>query len=422
MSMDKRTFLKQGAALAAGFPVLTTMVHELNRRYHGITPESLAKSEDYWQTIRQAYRLKQDYINLENGYYNFIPEPTLNKYIDHIREVNYQGSYYMRTVQFENKDKAAHKLADLLDCGHDELIITRNTTESMDTVVNGYDWRAGDEAVMAEQDYGSMLNQFKLIAERYGVKNTVISVPNHPASDNEIVDLYAKAITPKTRLLMVCHMINITGQILPIRKISEMAHGYNVDVMVDGAHAVGHFDFSLRNLGCDYYGSSLHKWLSTPLGAGILYVRKEKIRGLWPTFASWNNNPEDIRKLNQTGTHPVHTDLTIQDAIEFYLAVGKERKEARLRFLQQYWTSQLRNVPGVILNTPADAKRSCGIANIGVSGMKPSELSKILMDKYKIFTVPIEGQGVFGCRITPNIYTTTDELEVFVKSVKEIVA
>jgi selenocysteine lyase/cysteine desulfurase len=422
MSMDKRTFLKQGAALAAGFPVLTTMVHDLNQRYHGITPESLAKSEDYWQTIRQAYRLKQDYINLENGYYNFIPEPTLNKYIDHIREVNYQGSYYMRTVQFENKDKAAHKLADLLDCGHDELIVTRNTTESMDTVVNGYDWRAGDEAVMAEQDYGSMLNQFKLIADRYGVKNTMISVPNHPVSDNEIVDLYEKAITPKTRLLMVCHMINITGHILPIRKIAEMAHGYNVDVMVDGAHAVGHFDFSLRNLGCDYYGSSLHKWLSTPLGAGMLYVRKEKIKGLWPTFASWNNNPEDIRKLNQTGTHPVHTDLTIQDAIEFYLAIGKERKEARLRFLQQYWTSKLRNIEGVILNTPADAQRSCGIANIGVSNMKPSELSKILMDKYKIFTVPIEGQGVFGCRITPNIYTTTDELDVFVEAIKEVVA
>lgn len=420
--MDKRTFLKQGAVLAAGLPALTSMVHGLNLNYQGVSPETLAKSEDFWLSIRQAYRLKEDYINLENGYYNFIPEPTLSKYIEHIREVNYQGSYYMRTVQFENKDKAAHKLADLLDCGHDELIITRNTTESMDTVVNGYDWRAGDEAVMAEQDYGSMLNQFKLIGERYGVRNAIISVPNHPASDNEIVDLYEKAVTPKTRLLMVCHMINITGHILPIREITEMAHGYNVDVMVDGAHAVGHFDFSLRNLGCDYYGSSLHKWLSTPLGAGMLYVRKDKIKGLWPTFASWNNNPEDIRKLNQTGTHPVYTDLTIQDAIEFYLAIGKERKEARLRFLQQYWTGRLRNVQGVILNSPAEEHRSCGIANIGVANLKPSELSKKLMDKYKIFTVPIEGQGVFGCRITPNIYTTTAELDAFVKAVKEIVA
>ena len=420
--MDKRTFLKQSAAIAAGIPLITSGIHELNQFFQGVSAEKLAETEEYWLQIRQLYRLKPDYINLENGYYNFIPEPTLNKYMDHVREVNYQGSHYMRTVQFENKDKAAHKLAALLDCGEDELIITRNTTESLDTVINGYDWRAGDEAVMAEQDYGSMLNQFKLMAARHGIVNKMVNVPLHPTSDNEIVDVYERAITEKTRLLMVCHMINITGQILPIQKIAEMAHSYNVDVMVDGAHAVGHFDFSLRNLGCDYYGSSLHKWLSVPLGAGILYVRKEKVKDLWPTFAAWNNNAEDIRKLNQTGTHPVHTDLTIQDAIEFYLSIGKDRKEARLRFLQQYWTEPLRDIKGIVLNTPADAKRACGIANVGVSNMKPSDLAKTLMDTYKIFTVPIEGQGVFGCRITPNIYTTTEELDAFIKAIKEIAA
>lgn len=420
--MNKRTFLKKSATIAAGIPLLTSRIHDINGFFQGISAEKLAETEDYWLQIRQLYRLKPDYINLENGYYNFIPESTLNRYIDHIREVNYQGSHYMRTVQFENKDKAAHKLADLLDCGRDELIITRNTTESLDTVINGYDWHAGDEAVMAEQDYGSMLNQFKLMAARYGIVNKMVSVPIHPTSDNEIVDVYERAITSKTRLLMVCHMINITGQILPVQKIAEMAHGYNVDVMVDGAHAVGQFDFSLRNLGCDYYGSSLHKWLSVPLGAGILYVRKEKVKDLWPTFAAWNNEPGDIRKLNQTGTHPVHTDLTIQDAIEFYLSIGKERKEARLRFLQQYWTSQLRDVKGVKVNTPADPHRACGIANIGVSNMKPSDLAKTLMDRYKIFTVPIEGQGVFGCRITPNVYTTTQELDTFIQAIKEITA
>jgi selenocysteine lyase/cysteine desulfurase len=273
---------------------------------------------------------------------------------------------------------------------------------------------------MAEQDYGAMLNMFKQVANRHGVVNKIVSVPLHPRSDEEIVELYANAITEKTRLLMICHMINITGQILPVRKICDMAHSKGVEVLVDGAHAVAHIRFNIPDLHCDYYGSSLHKWLSTPLGAGILWVKKDKISKVWPLIGPGELAKDDIYRLNHIGTHPVHTDLTISDAIDFYMKVGPERKEERLRFLQNYWTSRVRKFPKVIINTPSDPSRSCGIANVGIKGMKPADLASTLLEKYKIYTVAIDGAGVHGCRITPNIYTTPKELDVLVTALKDL--
>ena len=326
----------------------------------------------------------------------------------------------MRSVQWANKLHICDKLAELADCSGDEIIITRNTTESLDTVIAGMPWEEGDEAVMAIQDYGAMRDMFKLQAKRFGIINKEVSVPNHPKSDQEIVDLYASAITSKTRLLMVCHMINITGHILPIRKICDMAHARGVQVMVDGAHAFGHIKFSMQDLDCDYYGSSLHKWLSAPLGAGMLYVRKERIKGVWQMFGDMGKKEDDILKLNHTGTHPVYTDLAIGNAIEYYDRLGPERKEARLRYIQRYWSDQVRNHPNIVVNTPVEPHKSCGIANVGLKNMTPHDMAKQLMEKYRIFTVAINGQNVFGCRISPNIYTTTKELDFFVDALKEM--
>ena len=344
----------------------------------------------------------------------------MDKYLEHIKEINKQGAYYMRTVQFDNKNAAAARLAALAGCNADELIITRNTTESLDMIINGLHWQAGDEAAMAEQDYGAMLDMFRQVAKRYGTVNRLVSLPMDPKTDDEIVDLYARAITPKTRLLMVCHMVNITGHILPVRKICDMAHSKGVQVMVDGAHAFAHIQFKIKDLDCDYYGCSLHKWLSAPLGAGMLYVKKENISRIWPLFAEGDKKEDDISRLNHTGTIPVATDLTINDAIDFYEQIGAERKEQRLRYLQNYWTDKVRHLDHVVLYTPTDPKRSCAIANAGIKGMKPADLAKILLDKYKIYTVAIDNAGVHGCRITPNIYTTTDELDALVAALKEI--
>ncbi|HMV10284.1 MAG TPA: aminotransferase class V-fold PLP-dependent enzyme [Cyclobacteriaceae bacterium] len=417
--MDKRTFLQHSLALGAAAFMPRIAVGEWLEQHQSYSPAALASDEKFWAGIRKGYKLKPDYINLENGYYCFLPQETLDKYLDHIREVNMQGSYYMRTVQVENKKKVVAKLAELAGCSTAEIAITRNTTESLDTVINGIHWNAGDEAVMAEQDYGSIVNQFKLMEKRYGIVAKVLSVPNHPASDEEIVELYRKAITPKTKLLLVSHMINITGQVLPIKKISDMAHSLNVDVAVDGAHAFAHLNFRIPDLGCDYYATSLHKWLSVPLGSGLLYIREGKAPGLWSLMADWNMK-DDITHLAHTGTHPVATDLTILDAIDFYQKLGPERKEARLQYLQNYWTSRVRSNKNIVLNTPEDPKRSCGIANVGIQNMTPADMAKTLLTKYKIWTVAIDGQGVRGCRITPNVYTTTAELDAFVKALTEM--
>ncbi|WP_353484874.1 aminotransferase class V-fold PLP-dependent enzyme [Haliscomenobacter sp.] len=418
--INKRKFLKNLATLGGAAILSITHMENIFAHVSHLNPLDLARDEDFWQQIRAAYSGTKDFIQLENGYYSLAATEVLENYIQHIRKVNAVSSYYMRTRQSDDKLASRQALARVLGCPVEELIITRNTTESLDTIIAGIDWKSGDEAVMAEQDYGAMLDMFRLQARRYGIVNRMVSVPLNPSSDEEIVDLYEKAITPKTRLLMICHMINITGHILPVKKITDMAHRHNVEVLVDGAHAFAHLDFKIADLGCDYYGSSLHKWTGVPLGAGILYVRKEKIAKIWQLFGDMGYDDDDIRKLNHTGTHPVATDLAIQDAIRFHEMIGVQRKEARLRYLQRYWTDQVRNHSKIFLNTPTAPERSCGIANVGIEGIKPGDLAKTLMEKYKIFTVAIDTANVHGIRVTPHLYISTKELDLFVNALKQI--
>lgn len=420
--VSKRTFLKKIAYAGAAFSLMPFEALEKSiSKIENLSLPQVAQNEDFWTDIRKAYRLKPNYINLENGYFSMQSEEVLKYFIDHVREINYEASYYMRTRQFDDKIAMRQKLATMLGCSVEELAITRNTTESIDSIISGIDWKSGDEAIMAEQDYGSMLDMFKQQARRYGMVNKIISVPNHPKSDEEIVNMYEKAITSKTRLLMVSHIINITGHLLPIKKICDMAHSHGVEVIVDGAHSFAQIDFKITDLGCDYFASSLHKWLGCPLGEGLLYVKKEKIKNIWSTYADKGFADDDIRKLNHTGTHPVHSDLTIADAIRFHEKIGIQRKEARLRFLQEYWTKKARQIPGVIVNTPTDSQRACGIANVGVKNLTPAQLAKTLLEKYKIWTVAIDYANVQGVRITPHVYTSIEELDVFVAALKNIV-
>lgn len=416
--MNKREFIGVLTSLGITLPIWNAPLNAFANTFETYSPTELAKEEDFWKAIRKAYTLKKDYINLENGYYCFMPEPTLEAFLTQVRSQNREGSYYLRTKQFEDKLAVREQLATLAGCKTEELIITRNTTESIDTVIAGMDWKAGDEAIMALQDYGAMLDMFKLQARRYASVNVVLSIPNHPTSDDEIVSLYEKAITPKTKLILVSHIINITGQILPIQKICAMAHQKGVPVLVDGAHAFAQLNFKIPDLGCDYYASSLHKWLSVPLGAGLLYVKKENISKLWQLFGDSSFADDDIRKLNHTGTHPVHTDLTIPAAIQFHQKIGTERKEARLRYLQEYWTQQVRDLPNIVLNTPKESQRACAIANVGLTNYTPAKMAKTLLETYKIWTVAIDHPTVKGCRITPNVYTSTQELDTLVQALK----
>ncbi|RDY59470.1 aminotransferase class V-fold PLP-dependent enzyme [Flagellimonas nanhaiensis] len=417
--MEKRQFLKHlgRATMVAPFVPWTA-----NGNKAPSIPQPYPNTDDdrFWERIREDFDLKPDYINLENGYYCITPRPIMQKLHEHTQMVNYEGSFYMRNKQWENKERVTQKLAKFVGCRSESLIITRNTTESLDMIIGGFPWEKGDEAIFAEQDYGAMKDHFYLVRDRYGIVCKEVSVPNHPKSDDEIVELYESQITPKTKLLMVCHMINITGHILPIKKICEMAHKHGVEVMVDGAHAVGHIDVNIEELNCDYYGSSLHKWLSAPLGNGLLYVAPKNISKIWPLLAEHKREETDILRLNHTGTNPVHIYLAINEAIDYLELIGIRRKEERLRFLQKYWSDQLRNIPNISVNTPKEGQRSCGIGNVGITHIKPEDLAKVLLDEFKIWTVAIDGFNVRGCRITPNIYTTTKELDTFVTAMKTL--
>ena len=416
--MDKRNFIKTLGALSVSSLVSASELTKI--KSVSLSLPNTKSDEELWTTVRSHYTLKDDYINLESGYYSIIPNPVLEHFIKHVKHVNIEGSYYMRNDLNKNKDRVISELAKLVGSTSDQIGITRNATESLDLVISGFQWERGDEAIYAKQDYGTMKEMFEQISSRYGVKTKIVSVPNHPKNDEEIVSIYESQITDNTKLIMICHMINITGQILPVKKICEMAHSYGVEVMVDGAHCVGHFDFSIDEFNCDYYGSSLHKWLATPLGAGLLYVNKKNTHKIWPLLANGNTNKKDIKRLNHIGTHPVHTDLAISNSIDYTNWIGMKKKEKRMRYLQRYWSDKLRTVKNVIVNTPEDLNRSCGIGNVGLSNMSPSQMSNILFEKYKIFTVAIDYANVKGCRISPNIFTTTNELDQFISAVKEM--
>lgn len=417
--MKKRDFIKTFGAIGL-IPFSQNIRYDsLNKIENLLNTENLS-DDDFWKLVRSQYDLNQDFINLESGYYNIIPKPTLKKQIEHIKRVNLEGSFYMRKSRFKDKSTITSELANFVGCNSKNLVITRNTTESLDLIISGFPWKSGDEAIYAYQDYGAMQDMFEQIGKRHGVVLKKVSVPNHPKNDMELISLYESQITSKTRLIMISHMVNITGQILPVKKICDMAHSYGVEVLVDGAHCVGHFNFKIDNLNCDYYGSSLHKWLATPLGAGLLYVNNKHIPKIWPLIADHEKDPNKIQRLSHTGTHPVSTDLTIIDAIEYLNSIGIKKKESRLRFLKTYWQNALKNESNIVINTPFDPQRSCGIGNVGLKNMKPETLANRLYEEFGIFTVAIDYANVKGCRITPNIFTNENELDTFIDAMKSL--
>ena len=415
--MNKREFIQKfGLVGLATYSLPNDIIYDKNK----FNLNACKTEDDLWKTVKSHYSLKPDYINLENGYYNIIPNPTLYKYIEHVKTINFEGSYYMRNSLEDDNLKLRKRISDWLSCDKENIIITRNTTESLDLIIGGYPWEKGDEAIYAQQDYGSMKLMFEQVSKKYNIKTKVISIPNHPSSDEEIVHLYESQISKKTKLIMVCHMINITGQVLPIKKICEMAHSYGVEVMVDGAHCIGHFDFSIEDLNCDYYGSSLHKWLSAPLGAGLLYIKEKHISKIWPLLAGHSSDFNGIKKLNHLGTNPVHVHLAINNALDYIDWIGIKRKEKRLKELQNHWIQNLKNVSNVEINTPLSFSKSFGIGNIGIKDMSPKIMADQLLKKFNIFTVAIDYANVKGCRITPNIYNSIDEIEIFIEAVRKL--
>ncbi|WP_315816845.1 aminotransferase class V-fold PLP-dependent enzyme [Paraflavitalea speifideaquila] len=305
------------------------------------------------------------------------------------------------------KGALAKNLALLAGCSPEEIAIHRNASEALENVIFGLQLKAGDEVVLSKQDYPNMMNAWKQRELRDGIKLVWVNL-DLPSEDNEaMTNAYTRAFTAKTKVVHLTHVINWNGQITPVRKIADAAHQKGIEVVVDGAHSFAHFQYTIPELGADYFGTSLHKWLSACIGSGLLYIKKDKIKNIYPLFAAPDPKSEDIRKFENMGTRPFFIEQAIGKAIEFYDMIGAQRKEQRLFYLKNYWMSKVKDIPKVQLGTSMKPGFGCAIGLVNIEGKKPSELEGFLLSNYKIHTTTVDWENLKGVRITPNVYTTT---------------
>ncbi|MBS1602781.1 MAG: aminotransferase class V-fold PLP-dependent enzyme [Bacteroidetes bacterium] len=379
----------------------------------------LASDEDFWYYVQQSFTVSPELINLNNGGVSPSPkvvQDAMKRYYDLSNE---GPSYYMWRILDQGREPLRRDLARIAGCPAEEVAIQRNASEALETVIFGLPLKAGDEVVVSKFDYPNCVNAWKQRELRDGIKLVWVS-PELPSEDNEyLAGLFVKAFTPRTKVVHVTHVINWTGQIMPVRKIADAAHEKGIEVLVDGAHSFAHFEFTIPSLGADYFGTSLHKWLAACIGTGLLYVKKEKTARLFPLFAAPDPKADNIRKFENLGTRPFFIEQAIGKAINFYDMIGPARKEQRLMYLKNYWMAAVKDIPKVKLYTSMKPGFGCAIGVVGVEGKEPHELEDFLFSQYKIHTTTIVWENIRGVRVTPNVYTTTKDLDKLIAGIGE---
>ncbi|MCW5909077.1 MAG: aminotransferase class V-fold PLP-dependent enzyme [Chitinophagales bacterium] len=425
--MNRKSFLKRTALATAGISLLDWMKpseaeafqFHLNR-LEGKEPQQVASDEDFWHFIRQQYTTSPNIINLNNGGVSPQPKPVQEAHIRNYQYCNEAPSYYMWRILDQGREPLRERIAKLAGVSPLEIAINRNTTEGLNTIIFGLNLKAGDEVVLCKYDYPNMMNAWKQREKRDGIKLNWVDLQLPEENDEAIIKKYEAAITPRTKIVHVTHMINWTGQVLPARKIADMAHKKGCEVIVDGSHSFAHLTYSITDLDCDYYATSLHKWLCAPFGTGFMFIKKDKIKNVWALLSAPIPDADNIGKFEAIGTRSFAAEMAIGNAIDFQLLIGNERKEARLRYLKNYWCEKVKHLPKVKLYTSLQPAYSCAIATIGIDGIKGGELSNALFEKAKIHTTGIEHEAVNGARITPHVYTTTEDLDKLIDTIKTI--
>ena len=419
--MDRRNFMqKSGAVTLTGLAFLssinknfaTTFEKHLNR-LENMSPESGASDEDFWSWIRESFTVSPNLINLNNGGVSPQPKVVQDAHIRYYQYSNEAPSYYMWRILDAGREALRTKLADLAGVSADEIAINRNATEGLNTIIFGLNLKAGDEVVLSKFDYPNMKNAWMQREKRDGIKLNWIDIPQPLEDDNAIVDLYRKAITPKTKIVHITHLINWTGNIVPVKAIADMAHGKGCEVIVDAAHSFGHIDFKIEDTGADYFATSLHKWMCAPFGSGLMYIKKDKIKSVWALLSAVEPDGPDIKKFENLGTRSFASEMAIGAAVDFHNVIGAKRKEDRLRYLKNYWVEKTKNLPKAQLFTSLKPQYSCALTCMGFEGWKAQELDAYLYEKHKVHVVSIVHEKVNGVRITPNVYTTLGELDRF---------
>lgn len=425
--MNRRRFLSmvgKGVGLAAlsstAVAGLLEDLHAATKRIEHLSPEEAAMDEDFWFEIQRSFSITRGITNLNNGGVSPSPRIVTEALCRYIWQQEDVTAYTMWSILEPQSETVRTGLADVFGCDREEIAITRNASESLEIILMGLDLKSGDEVLTTTQDYPRMLTTLRQRELREGLILKMIKVPIAPKHLDDITVEFEKAITPKTKVILISHVINITGQIMPVKSICSLARSKGIEVVVDGAHSFAHFEFKQPDLGCDYYGTSLHKWLFAPKGTGLLFVKRDKIEKLWPLMAADKSQKNDIRKFEEVGTHSAAPRLAIGEAILFHNGIGAKRKEARLRHLARYWMNKLKDLPNVRFHTSWEPNQSCGIANVEIVGVDPGAIGSYLMDKHKIFTTPIVHDEFKGIRITPSVYTTLKELDRFTEVMETV--
>jgi len=423
----RRTFLKQAATLAGAFSVnsLFNQAHAAeweaaSRQVGHLTPERVAQNEDYWSVIQRSYSVNSNLINLNNG--GVSPAPVVvQQAVERYNQLSNEGpSYYMWRILDQGREPLREKLANLAGVSPEEIAINRNSTEALNTVIYGLDLKSGDEVIGTRQDYPNMIQAYRQKAQRQGITYKQISFDFPIEDDAQIVKAYEQTITDKTKLLHVTHMINWVGQTMPVQQICDMAHARGIEVIVDGAHSFGLIDFKIPDLHCDYFGTSLHKFLSAPIGSGMLWIKQDKIEKVWPLTCNGEPRSGNIRKFETLGTRSFPIEQGIGEAINFHEGIGSRRKQDRIHYLKYYWASRVRDTPRVKLHTSLNPSYSCAICGVSIDGMTPGQLDAALFDQYKIHTVGIVWENISCVRITPHVYTTLPDLDKLVGAIQTL--
>jgi selenocysteine lyase/cysteine desulfurase len=415
--MNRRTLLRCAAvAFQAG---AIDRVRAAAASTAGRTPEEIAKDEDFWSEVRAAFSVDRNIINLNNGYCSPSPRPVqdaLRRYLEYTD----MGPYHTMVAVLERQVEAVRvQLARAAGCDPEEMAITRNASESLENAQYGIDLKPGDEVLTTNQDYPRMITTFQQRARREGIVLKTISFPVPPPSMDDLYQRFERAITPRTKLILFCHITNRTGQIFPVRRICQLARSRGIPAIVDGAHAFSHFPFRISDLDCDYYGTSLHKWTYAPVGTGFLYVRKSRIASTWSLMASGEKQAGDIRKFEEIGTHPAANHNAISEALLFNESLGVDRKAARLRYLRDRWATRLAENKKCRILHSTDPAQSCGIGFLAFApGVSGASMRESLWNKYGILTTFMDHEEYGGLRITPNVYTTLREIDTFADMVE----
>jgi selenocysteine lyase/cysteine desulfurase len=422
---NRRTFLQKMGLLSASAitanilqPVWSRNLQNAVNGAAFISPSELANDEEFWHYVQQSYTIAPNFINLNNG--GVAPAP---KSVADAMKTNYdisnQGpSYFMWRIVDQGREPLRKSLAQIAGCHAEEIALHRNASEALETIIFGIDLKPGDEVVLTKQDYPNMIGAWKQRERREGIKLVWVNLDLPSEDENYLVKKYTDAFTTKTKVVQVTHMINWIGQKMPVRKIADAAKKMNIDVLVDGAHTFAQFEFLIPDLNCDYFGTSLHKWLGAPIGTGLLYVRKEKIKSIWPLFGgTGEKESNDIRKFEHLGTRPFFIEEAIDKAIDFYDMIGAKRKEERLIYLKNYWMGKVKDIPKVKLHTSFKKEFGCAIGLVSVDGKTAQEFDSFLWENYRIHTVGIIWENINGVRITPNVYTSTKNLDRLVEGI-----